>query len=235
MRELSTTVSPRSTETCLWLSTAARESADIGSPWVPEISTVTFAGAEPITSCGRIRTPSGIVSSPSECAISEILRHAAAHDGHLAPEFFGNIQDLLDAVNRRAEAGDDDAPLGAVEDVLEPRPHGALGFRVPGAIGIGRVRQQQQHAALAVIGQRVQVEQLVIGGSRIDFEIAGVDHHPDRRRDGQRQRAHDRVRDVNKLDLERTDFENLARRNLYENPPLPAGRTLPGAAPPGPA
>ena len=29
---------------CLWLSTATRDSADIGSPCVPEISTVTFDG-----------------------------------------------------------------------------------------------------------------------------------------------------------------------------------------------
>ena len=64
MRELSTTVSPGSTEMCLWLSTATRDSADIGSPCVPEISTATFSGARPITSCGRIRMPSGMLSSP---------------------------------------------------------------------------------------------------------------------------------------------------------------------------
>ena len=44
MRELSTTVSPGSTEMCLWLSTATRESADIGSPWVPEIRIATLSG-----------------------------------------------------------------------------------------------------------------------------------------------------------------------------------------------
>ena len=60
MRELSTTMSPGVTEICLWLSTATRESADIGSPCVPEISTVTFEGFVVITSCGRIRTLSGI-------------------------------------------------------------------------------------------------------------------------------------------------------------------------------
>jgi hypothetical protein len=34
-----TTVSPASILANLWLLTAARESADMGSPWVPEIST----------------------------------------------------------------------------------------------------------------------------------------------------------------------------------------------------
>ena len=47
MRELSATVSPGSTEMCLWLSTATRDSADIGSPCVPEISTVTCPAACP--------------------------------------------------------------------------------------------------------------------------------------------------------------------------------------------
>ena len=70
IRELSTTVSPCSTEMCLWLSTDTRDSADMGSPWVPEINTTTFSGGKSATSCGRSRMPSGIVSSPSEWAIS---------------------------------------------------------------------------------------------------------------------------------------------------------------------
>ena len=106
--------------------------------------------------------------------------------------------------------------LGAVEDVFEARPHGALGFRVSGPVGVGRVREQQQHAAFAVIGQRMQVEQLVIGGRRIHLEIARVDHHPDRRRDRQRHAAHDRVRHVNKLDLERPDLEHVVRLDRVE-------------------
>ena len=66
-------------------------------------------------------------------------------------------------------------------------------------------RQQQQHAALAVVGQGVQVEQFVVGGSGVDLEIAGVDDDAERGGDGQRDRAHDRVGDVDELDLERAD------------------------------
>jgi len=46
MRLERTTVSPFSIFACLWLSTAARDSADIGSPWVPLINTQTFSGAK---------------------------------------------------------------------------------------------------------------------------------------------------------------------------------------------
>ena len=55
---------------CLWLSTATRDSADIGSPCVPEIRIATLSGGRSMTSCGRSRMPSGISSRPSECAIS---------------------------------------------------------------------------------------------------------------------------------------------------------------------
>ena len=71
MRELSTTVSPGSTEMCLWLSTATRDSADIGSPCVPgdQDGDLVWRGRS-MASCGRIRMPSGMSSRPSEWAIS---------------------------------------------------------------------------------------------------------------------------------------------------------------------
>ena len=107
--------------------------------------------------------------------------HAAADERDLAAELLRQIENLLHAVNRGAEAGDDQPPLGAVEDLLHARPHGALALGVARPVDVGRIGQQQQHAALAVLGERVQVEQLVVGGRGIDLEIAGVD---DRRRAG---------------------------------------------------
>ena len=74
----------------------------------------------------------------------------------------------------------------ANEQILEPRPHRALAFGIPGPVDVRRIRQQQQYAALAVFGQRVQIEQLVVGRRGIHFEIAGVNDHAQRRRDRQR-------------------------------------------------
>ena len=102
------------------------------------------------------------------------------------------------------------AALGAVEDVFEARPDGAFAFGVAGAVDVGRIGQQQQHAALAVVGERVQIEQLVIGGRRIDLEIAGMDDHAQRRRDGERDAAHDRMRDVDEFDSKRTELRCLS-------------------------
>ena len=60
MRDERTTVSPFSIFACLWLSTAARDSADMGSPCVPLISTQTFSGGKFFISPGWISMPSGI-------------------------------------------------------------------------------------------------------------------------------------------------------------------------------
>ena len=76
--------------------------------------------------------------------------------------------------------------FGAIENVLEARAHGALGIGIPRPVGIGRVRKQQQDAAFAVIGQRVQIEQLVVGGRGVDLEIARVNDHAERCCDRQR-------------------------------------------------
>ena len=211
MRELSTTVSPFSTEMCLWLSTATRESADMGSPCVPEIRIATLIGARSMASCGRSRMPSGMSSRPSECAISVTETMLRPITRHAPAVLLRQIEHQLNAVNRRAEARNHHPALGAVEDLLHARADGALRFGVAGPVRIGGIREQQQHAALAVIGQRVQVEQLVVGGRGVHLEIAGVDDDAERRGNGQRHRAHDGVRDVDELDLEWADLHDLLR------------------------
>ena len=115
-----------------------------------------------------------MVSKPRSCAISVTFIHAAAEERHLAPVLGGQIQNLLQAVNGGAEAGDHQPARGADEQILQARTHRALALGVAGPVHVGRIGHQQQHAALAVIGQRVQVEELVVGGRGIDFEIAGV-------------------------------------------------------------
>ena len=99
-------------------------------------------------------------------------------DYHLPAELLGAFDDLLQAVDGGAEAGDQEALLGAVEDILEARADGALGLGVAGAVGVGRVGHEQQDAALAVVGEGMEVEKLVVGGGGIHLEIAGVNRPP---------------------------------------------------------
>ena len=101
--------------------------------------------------------------------------HAAADQCHFAAELVGQMQNLLQPMNRRTEAGDEQTVLGAVENIFETRADGAFGIRIARPVGVGRIGEQQQHAALAVVGEGVEIEELVVGGRRVDFEIAGVD------------------------------------------------------------
>ena len=86
--------------------------------------------------------------------------------------------------------------------------------RVAGALHVGRVLQQRQHAALAVLGKGVQVERLVVERRQVDLEVAGVDHDADRRLNRQRHAIDQRMRDADRLDGERPDGELLLRRDL---------------------
>ena len=97
------------------------------------------------------------------------------------------------------------------EQILQARTNGPLALRVSGPIDVGRIRQQQQHAALAVFGERVQIEELVVGRRGIDLKIAGMNHHPERCGDRQRDAAHNRVRNVDKFDCKRTELDPFAR------------------------
>src|ERR1700678_2625276 len=101
--------------------------------------------------------------------------HAAAEKRHLASVLGGHIQDLLQPVNGGAEARDDQTPLGTIKDFVQPRTHGQLAFGVAGPVDVGGVGHQQQDSALAVFGESVQIERLVVGGRGVHLEVASVD------------------------------------------------------------
>ena len=93
-------------------------------------------------------------------------------------------------------------PSARLIDIFKPGTDGPLTLGVPGPVDVRRVAHQQQHTAPSIIRKGVQVKQLVIRGSRIDFEVARMNNDAERRGDRQRNRAHDRMRHPNELDLE---------------------------------
>src|SRR4030081_360300 len=93
----------------------------------------------------------------------------------------------LDAMDGGRKARNEQAPLGAGKDLLKLPPYGSFARRVAGALYVGGVLEQcQDPPSLAVFRKGVQVEQAVVGGSRVDLEVAGVHDHPERRVDGER-------------------------------------------------
>ena len=117
------------------------------------------------------------------------------------------LQRDADAEDGRREAGEEELLLGLREDFVEARNDGAFAGRVAGALDVGRVLQQGQDAALAVFGEGVQIEGVVVERREIDFEVAGVDDDADRSFDGQGDAVDQRVGNADGLDGERADGE----------------------------
>ena len=95
-------------------------------------------------------------------------------------------------------------------------PHRPLARSVSLALDVGRILKQRQHAFFPVLRERMQVEQFVVGGSGIDLEIAGVNHHAQRRVDGQRNAIDQAMRHVDGMNRERADLEALSGANLMQ-------------------
>ena len=78
------------------------------------------------------------------------VQHAAAEERYLAAILGRQVQNLLQPVNGTAEAGNYQAPLAPAEQILEARTNGSLALLISGPVDVRRIRQQQQHATLAV-------------------------------------------------------------------------------------
>jgi hypothetical protein len=135
--------------------------------------------------------------------------HGASDDRDFAAELLGEVDDLLQPVNGGTEAGNDEAALGAIEEIFEAGADSAFGIGVAGTVGVGGVGEEEKDAALAVVGKGVEVEKLVVCGGRVDFVVAGVDDHAKGGGNGQCDGADDRVGDVDELDLKRPNLNDF--------------------------
>src|SRR5579885_331455 len=132
-----------------------------------------------------------------------IIDHAPPYECHLTIRLKGKVNQQLNPVNGAGKAGNKNAVLGSIKNLLQPLVNSALGGRVAGALRVCAVGKQRQNAALAVLGERVEIEQFVVRGRRIHFEVSGVQNHTQRRCDRQHGRTDDAMRDVDELDVER--------------------------------
>ncbi len=84
--------------------------------------------------------------------------------------------------------------------------------------------KQRENTALAVFGEGVQIEELVVGGRGIDFEIAGMDDHAERGVDRQSNAIDQTMRDLDGMNGEWSDFEALVGAHLAQSRRRRAGR-----------
>src|SRR3954468_12045215 len=60
----------------------------------------------------------------------------------------------------------------------------------------------------------MQIEKSIVGGRGVHFEVAGMDQHPERSMDGECDAIHHAMRNLDRMNGERSQLESLARLDL---------------------
>ncbi len=138
------------------------------------------------------------------------VRQRATEERDLAVEALRLIDHLLDARHVGGERRDDDAAFGTREDVGERLADDALGERVAGPLGVGRVGEHQQDALVADPRDRREVGGIAVDRRLVELEVAGMEDDSERRADRQRAGPRQRVVDVDELRLDRAERDAVA-------------------------
>ena len=146
----------------------------------------------------------------------EAVLQAAADRHDAAPVALRQLDHLRQPVHVRRERREEDLARCLAEDAVEIATHRALGRRIPLALDVGRVRQQQQDTLGGVLGQTLQIGGSVVDRRLVELEVAAVDDRAERRADRQRHGVDDRVGHVDRFDRERSHLPRLARPHHLE-------------------
>ncbi len=146
-----------------------------------------------------------------------IVHHTAARYGHFPAGLYRKIDQLLDPVKVGGKCRYDHALFsGTAEQRLYACAHLLLGGRKAGPLGVGRIGQQRQHAALSVLGDRNKIRRAARDGGVIDFEITRLQDHTCGAADGQCNGIRDGVIHMDRLYGKTAQPEFSARRNLHK-------------------
>ncbi len=165
---------------------------------------------------GPTSIPSGTSMWPSVRPMPTFLRIERPDQRDLAVERGGGVDDLLHAVDVRGEARHDDPPLAAREDLLQVRADDRLRRREAGAVDVGRVAAQQQHALAAELGQARDVGRRPVDRGLVELVVAGDQHRAELGAERDRAGVGDRVGHVHQLERERPELERFAGRDLVQ-------------------
>jgi hypothetical protein len=129
----STTLSPGPAATSRCSPRLIIDSAESGSPWLPETNT---SAREANASSVPGRAVAAELEQPEVERRLGVVDHAAAEEGDRPSRRGGEGGDRLDPRHRRREAGDEHASARAGEHLLEGGDHGVLAGRVPGLLDL---------------------------------------------------------------------------------------------------
>ena len=146
-----------------------------------------------------------------------VVGHAAAAHCHLAAVLHRQVDDLLDAVEVGGEGGDDDALfVRPAEQVRKALGHLLLGGGEAGALGVGGIAQQRQHALGAVLREGGQVGGPAGEGGVVHLEVAGLDDDARRALDGEGHRVGDGVVHMDGVDGKAAQLELAPGGDLHQ-------------------
>src|SRR5262249_8726315 len=114
------------------------------------------------------------------------------------------------------EAGENDAARSRAAEVFEARNDGAFRRSEAWALDVGGIREKSEHAFVSVACKGMKVEAGAVDGCLVDLEVAGVDDDAERRANRERNAVDRAVRNGNKFDLERINFDEAAGCNFAE-------------------
>src|SRR5579864_3092533 len=144
------------------------------------------------------------------------IGHRATHEGDFAAVIISKLDGQLDAMNARGEARDEEPLVDTCKDFIKLAAHGALAGCIAGALDIRGVLKQGKHALFAILGEAVQVEETIVGGRGVNFEIAGVNDHPERRVNRERNAVHQAVGDGDGMNREGAKLETFSGADFVE-------------------
>jgi hypothetical protein len=153
----------------------------------------------------------GQAEEPHRPGQADVLVHRPAEEGDRPAGLDGDLGDLLHPVDVGGEAGGDD-PLLAVlpEQLPQHDTDRRLRRRVAGLLGVGRVGQEESHAAAADLADEGKVRHAAVDRVLVELEVAGVQDRAGRREDGGGEAVGHRVGDRDELAVEGADLAALA-------------------------
>ena len=142
----------------------------------------------------------------------DVAAHRATQQHYLTMRAIGGAQRVVDAIDLRGEAGQDDATRRLVDDIVERLNRGGLGRRASGQLRIGGVAEHREHAGIAERAEALAVDLAanVLAG-RVELVVAGMDDRAELRVQRDRGGIGDRVRDADELRGDRADLDHVAR------------------------
>ena len=125
--------------------------------------------------------------------------------------------DLLHAVDVGREGRDNNAvALRLAEQTVQALGHHPLGGRVAGALRVGALSQQREHALVADPRKGGKVDGLAADGRAVDFEVARVHQRAAGRLNGKRHRVGNGMVDMDEQNIHAAQRDGAARVHHVE-------------------